>query len=159
MRTPTLIAIAAVTLSAQAFVPVRASSFLNQPRVRQEARSPRITEFSFPGGALECLASGPDGNLWVTDDYDQDSGEQSAVLRITIRGKQTGKFYYHPIYEFPSGIDIATGADGNLWISDDNDNQLIRMTPKGTFKLVSAPSPFAVTAGPDRRTTGRRTSA
>ena len=117
--------------------------------LQPQAHPPVITEFTFRGGALECIASGPDGNLWVTDDYDQDSGEQSAVLRVTTHGKQTGKFYYRPIYVFPSGGDITAGPDGNLWISDDYDNQLIRMTPEGAFKLISAPSPYAVTRGLD----------
>ena len=143
MRTATLIAFA-ITLTAPAIAPARASSFFLQPQVRE----PRITVFhdisrqAFP----ECITVGPDGNLWATEELNPHEG--GAVVRIDLRGRRTGTFHYGPTYY--QGRDIVTGADGALWIADGYDNQLVRMTTDGKFRLIPAPSgPIAVTPGPD----------
>ena len=76
--------------------------------------SGQITEFSSPQNPYldpEQLATGPDGNLWFTD-----NGDNDAIGRITPSGQIT---------EFSTGLNpggypvgIAVGPDGNLWFAD-----------------------------------------
>jgi streptogramin lyase len=112
--------------------------------------APIITEFSGlrPHGVMECMAVGPDGNFWITDSFDQDTGT-SLVLRVDPNGRETGRFYYGYISVFPNGGDITAGPDGALWIADTGDGNLVRMTVDGKFTLFRAFSPNAVTPGPD----------
>jgi streptogramin lyase len=47
---------------------------------------------------------------------------------------------------------ITAGPDGNLWFTEENGNQIGRITPKGTIKefpIGSVTTPFGITAGPD----------
>jgi streptogramin lyase len=90
-----------------------------------------ITEFSTGlslHSAPQDLVSGPDGNLWFTDD-----GNPAAVGRITPSGAIT---------EFSEGLtdasdpgSLVTGPDGNLWFTDGK--AIGRITPDGTIAEFS----------------------
>jgi virginiamycin B lyase len=116
-----------------------------------------ITEFpiptpdSVPGG----ITAGPDGNVWFTeqgaDIFDSDLPQVDKIGRITPGGSIT---------EFPAPpgsnpADIATGADGNLWLTERSLSKIARMTTAGAiteFPTPTRPSvPRAITAGPDGR--------
>jgi len=76
-----------------------------------------VTEFHLPGTARgEALAAGPDGNVWSTGDHE--------IARITPTGVVTE-------YPIPGSggqvFGIVTGADGNLWFAE-SDNQIGRFS-------------------------------
>lgn len=116
----------------------------------------KITEFSdLPEYSSyygpSAIASGPKKSLWVTDVIDQDFGE-NAVVQISSTGAALNTYYYSGLStEGSSFAGIAAGPDGNLWITDEYNEQILRMTPAGSFtgfKLAGAP--FAITNGPDK---------
>jgi len=87
-----------------------------------------ITEFTAglnAGSSLNVIATGPDGNLWFTD-----QGSTKAIGRITTAGQIT---------EFSAGLNagslplgIAAGPDGNLWFTDQGTaNAIGRITTAG----------------------------
>jgi streptogramin lyase len=98
---------------------------------------------SSPGTAgtpasLEDITAGPDGALWFT-------GVPGEVGRISTNGVVTEyatpnfNEYGTPPFSLPgSGIvTIATGSDGNLWLTDGL--AIGRMTPKGSFTSFNVP--------------------
>jgi streptogramin lyase len=111
------------------------------------AQAVSITEFS--SGLSSKLdgpiAEGPEGNMWFATD--------ASIGRITPSGQIT---------EFKSGLnpgsspfDIALGADGNLWFTDNGTTKALgRVTPSGTITefstgLKAGSAPLNVTSGPD----------
>jgi streptogramin lyase len=93
---------------------------------------------------------GPDGNVWFTDQY----FGQRAIGRVTPSGAIT---------EFTQGlseslpVDIATGEDGNLWVSQAMPGGIARVTPGGAITEFSAGlNPLSgadgdqIISGPDR---------
>jgi streptogramin lyase len=92
--------------------------------------------------AADCgITVGPDGALWFT----QSQGRK--VGRITTDGQLT---------EFPVnggllGLDtIATGSDGNLWVTDFFRDRVFRVAPPGGVTPVQAcRAPDRITNGPD----------
>ena len=98
------------------------------------------------GGHPYGIVSGPDGNLWFTEN----AGNR--VGRITPSGV---------ISEFSTGISagaaltgIALGADGNLWFTENSGNRIGRITPAGVVTefatgITSGGNPFSIAAGPD----------
>src|SRR6266849_9953615 len=68
-----------------------------------------ITEFPGLTGAPFWIVTGPDGNLWFTE-------TSNAVGEMTTAGVLVGEF---PLPISGSGLDqIASGADGSLWITE-----------------------------------------
>lgn len=110
--------------------------------------APAITEYSSGISASSTpygIASGPDGNLWFTEQ----TGNR--IARITPSGTVT---------EFSTGITgavepigIASGADGNLWFTEHSANRIGRITPSGTVTEFSSgitgQAPARITSGPD----------
>ena len=87
------------------------------------------------------ITSGPDGNLWFSEDL------QNKIGRITTAGTIT---------EFPTDSHvrgITTGPDGNLWLVEPNANQVVRRTIGGIVTAFPIPTakacPDSITAGPD----------
>ncbi|HEX3368657.1 MAG TPA: hypothetical protein VHS56_03695 [Candidatus Cybelea sp.] len=99
------------------------------------------------------LTVGPDGEIWVTDDIDQDYGE-SAVVRISTSGIRTNTFFYPGLTSDGSTLDdITTGPDGALWVTDGYNGQVLRLTVQGKytrFPLGSFGSPISIVTGPDK---------
>jgi streptogramin lyase len=90
------------------------------------------------------IVSGPDDNLWFTED----SGNQ--IGRITTAGV---------IKEFPvptpdsHPYGIAVGPDGNLWFTEQMGNKIGRITPSGSITEIAIPegatAPQGIVRGPD----------
>ncbi len=85
-----------------------------------------VIEYPIAGSSLEGVASGPDGNLWLTD------AGQNAIDRFTLAGQVT-------VYKLPTTnalpVDITMGPDNNLWFNEENQivNHLGRITKDGTI--------------------------
>jgi streptogramin lyase len=112
------------------------------------AAHPLVTEFhdglTGSNGAWG-VATGPDGNVWFTED------NTGAVGRITPDGVVT---------EFSAGLTkggpkgIALGPDGNLWVAESSGGGAIaRITPSGAATEftagLSVGEPWDIAAGPD----------
>jgi virginiamycin B lyase len=89
----------------------------------------------------------------VTDDIDQDSGE-NAVARISTSGKRENTYYYSgPVSEGSTLGDITTGPDGALWLTDAYNFEILRLTVNGEYTRFPLPeygSPIRITTGPDK---------
>lgn len=96
------------------------------------------------------VTSGPNNALWVTDIIDQDFGE-NAVVEIAESGKTLNTFYYTgQTSEGSDLVDLVEGPDGNLWITDQYNQQILRMTPSGSFTAYHlTTAPWSITRGPD----------
>ncbi len=134
--------------SAQRASPASLPKFRGHVRIREFSDLPTYSTYYTPAS----VAAGPDGKLWVIDTIDQDFGA-NAVVAIATSGKRRNTFYYPGLSSEGAGFqDIAAGADGALWITDQYNQQIVRMTTKGSFTNFAMPgfvSPFAITAGPD----------
>jgi streptogramin lyase len=87
--------------------------------------APAITEFSIGTSEPFAIATGADGNLWFTDEFN-DSIDKIAPhttnfssISVTGNGIQT-----------PFGI--TQGPDGNIWFGDFDTNIVSSVTPSGT---------------------------
>ncbi|MGC1379871.1 MAG: SMP-30/gluconolactonase/LRE family protein [Candidatus Baltobacteraceae bacterium] len=117
-------------------------------RIKEFSDLPRYSDYYHPS----AITNGPDGALWVTDDIDQDFGE-NVVVRIEPTGKRTNAYYYGGVStEGASFQDVTSGPDGNLWITDEYNEQILRMSLDGHFKgfpLQGFVAPISITSGPD----------
>ncbi|HEV3165438.1 MAG TPA: Ig-like domain-containing protein [Isosphaeraceae bacterium] len=95
------------------------------------------------GGYLSHITTGPDGNLWFTDNT------TSKIGRITPQGAVTE--WALPQYTSPGGI--AAGSDGALWFTEENKNAIGRITTAGAITSFPLPPglhvPDGIVAGPD----------
>lgn len=99
-----------------------------------------VTEFALPAGsAPNGLTTGPDGNVWFTDQLSEQVG------RITPTGTIT-EFSPPPMVGMIGFI--TTGSDGNLWFA--KDAQIGRVTPQGqiTEFPLATKSTDIIIAGP-----------
>lgn len=101
---------------------------------------PVTTAGAFPLG----ITSGPDGNLWFTEQ------QKNKIGRISPTGTVT-EFTLPGADSFPAGI--AAGPDGNVWFTEIGPSKIGRITPAGTiteFQIPTLPA-FAqfIAAGPD----------
>jgi streptogramin lyase len=109
-----------------------------------------ITEFSAgitPGSGLGAITTGPDGNLWFTEEF----GNGPGIGRITPAGVVT-EFSTITPESVPQGI--TTGPDGNLWFTESKGNRIGRITPAGVVTefskgITEGSAPGWITAGPD----------
>jgi streptogramin lyase len=90
------------------------------------------------------LTTGPDGNLWITED------NANKIARMTTAGTLT-EFSLPTPNATP--LYITKGSDGNLWFTEYSANQIGRITPSGTvteFPLPTAKAyPSSIVQGPD----------
>jgi virginiamycin B lyase len=109
------------------------------------ARAQVINEYPAPpGGVPVNIITGPDQNLWFTDQ------SIDSVVQMTT----TGSYVAFPIPtqgSTPSGI--ASGPDGNLWFAEANGNNIGRLTLNGDFTefplLTPGADPTNITVGSD----------
>jgi streptogramin lyase len=107
---------------------------------------------------VTSIAAGPDGNLWFTENLDENGATSQRIGRMT----PAGVFSAFPVTApFADGYlrQIIAGADGNLWVSlegsDANYNALGaigKITPQGTitiYQLGKYAVPMDMTVGPD----------
>jgi streptogramin lyase len=114
--------------------------------VSASAQASGITEYSIPttGSFPIGVTSGPDGNVWFTE---QDGDK---IGRITPAGTITE-------FSLPtsgsSPVNITAGPDGNLWFTEYAGNGIGRITTAGVvseFPLpVASSHPSGITLGPD----------
>ena len=100
----------------------------------------------------EAIAVGPDGALWITDNVNQDYGE-SAVVRVLRSGNRSKTFFYHGLTSEGSGLTgITAGPDGALWVTDQFNRQILRLSTSGRYRgfpLSHFATPAGITEGPD----------
>ena len=109
------------------------------------------TGFSTPAG----IASGPDGNIWFTEEAGNNIG------RITPSGVIT-EFPIPTAATLPTAI--VTGRDGNLWFTESLVNKIGRVTPTGVFTEFPLPAFLGafsngIAVGPDGNLWLTRTNA
>jgi RHS repeat-associated protein len=101
------------------------------------------TEYSLPAGSWPTgITTGPDGNLWFTDQG------SSKVGKITTVGVVTE--YAQPAESYPGPI--AKGSDNNLWFTEWKRNKIVKITTAGTVTEYAVPAgstPVGIAAGPD----------
>jgi virginiamycin B lyase len=112
-------------------------------------RAISFTDFGLPTkGLLGSIATGPDGNIWVTDSL------FNAVIQMTTAGVPLQRFTVFNMPLFPVRGMVA-GPDGNLWLTVENgsDSAIARLTLQGgvTYFPVSHPNAGLcdLTVGPD----------
>lgn len=81
----------------------------------------------------DYLTFGPDGNLWVTDVFDQ------AIFRLA-RGVATEFFVGSYGGNQEAAYGITTAADGKLWFTTTDDNELGQITTAGQVTFYPSPS-------------------
>ena len=100
-----------------------------------------IKEFGIPC-LVGHITSGPDGNLWFTEE------SCGKIGRITPSGSITE--FSLATRSYPN--DIVAGPDGSLWFTEINDKSIGRITTAGsvtTFPIPGDDIPMAITVGPD----------
>lgn len=103
------------------------------------------TEIAIPGmlGGAQSVASGPDGNVWVTGAFVSNGQQVQGLARVTPSGSAT---------VFDSGITAATavtaGPDGNVWYIGNSSDVIGRLNPS-TGSVTEYPYTTAAGAGLD----------
>jgi streptogramin lyase len=80
------------------------------------------------GGRPAGLTTGPDGNVWFTDDH--------AVGRLTPAGVVDR--FAHDLVD--GAEDLVVAGDGNLWFASTGSSRFGRITPTGTIRFFWHPS-------------------
>jgi streptogramin lyase len=103
------------------------------------------------GEGANAIASGPDGNMWFTNNANNSIG------RITPSGAVT--YFAVPTTSAsastggPGLFSIAAGPDGNMWFTEFFENIVGKITPAGVITTYPVPTanamPMGITAGPD----------
>ena len=100
-----------------------------------------IAEFGLATGSGPTdITTGPDGNLWFTEQGTNKIGEITTFGAITEFTLATGSE--------PTGI--TTGPDGNLWFTEQGANKIGEITTGGTiieFELAAGSEPTEITTG------------
>src|SRR5437660_8232273 len=111
----------------------------------------QFKQFTLSGGNgyLFGIATGLDGNLWMTSPSVDPSKVPSQIVRMTPAGEPT-------FFDIPGTssqpIGITAGPDGNMWFADEGASQIGRITLDGnltTFPLSGHSHPIEITSGPD----------
>jgi virginiamycin B lyase len=123
---------------------------IDRVRIREFADLPQYGSGYY---SPSSITSGPGGLLWVTDTIDQDFGE-NVVVALAPSGAQQHTFYYGGRTSQGSSFqDIVEGPDGALWITDAYNEQILKMTPEGSytgFPLHNYSAPLGICSGPDK---------
>jgi streptogramin lyase len=118
--------------------------------------SGEMTQFSLPAvtGGAQTIASGPDGNLWLTSNGGG-QGQPDWILRVSVKGDVT-KFQAGSNQGggFGTGPEsITAGPDGNVWFTEFWTSRIGRLTPSGILTEFPTPTPGSaprgIVAGPD----------
>jgi streptogramin lyase len=89
------------------------------------------TPVSVPGGNVQVMAKGPDGNVWFV----AGTGQSFSIGQYVIA---TGAIH---LFALPSGVipsDLVTGGDGNLWFFDTARTTFGQITTGGLLRQFAA---------------------
>jgi virginiamycin B lyase len=92
---------------------------------------------------LTGLATGPDGNMWATDDH---------YSRIDVVGVSGGTSTTYNAAVNSDPTDIISGPDGNMWFFEEFTHDITKVTTSGSFTryaTASGVTPTQLAAGPD----------
>jgi streptogramin lyase len=113
-------------------------------------------EVPTPGARPTVVTVGPDGALWFTQrgrPYPAGADDVPRIGRLTTDGRFTE---FELLSRGGRPLGIATGPDGNLWVTLSMVDRIARVTPSGVvteFDLPEACSPrcqpWEIAAGPD----------
>jgi streptogramin lyase len=104
-----------------------------------------ITEFALPSGsAPQGITTGPDGNLWFTENGSPRIGTMTTAGAVTE----------YPVPSGSAAARITAGSDGNLWFTEPAGNRIGRVTPAGQVTeygsgITAGANPLGITSGPD----------
>ncbi len=109
----------------------------------------QVTEYKLPtsgSGGIDELAKGPEENIWFVN------AGASTFGNITPTG--TVSEHKLPSGSYPEGI--ATGPDGNMWVTEYDKNKIVKITPStgtiaGEYELPSGSDPGVIVAGPEKQ--------
>ena len=95
----------------------------------------------------KAIVTGPNGNLWITDGYEQRLWEVTPAGAIEWHTNPTDVTFGLGPTSYSTLGDIAVGSDGNLWVPDFYFNRVWEITTTPTFTGYSpiTPRPVAVT--------------
>ena len=132
-------------MGARTFLVVVATALLTALSFTPDAGAVRIGELPLEmGSGPTDLVTGPDGNLFVTEEG------PDRVDRVRPDGGIIGQFSL-PLNSDPGAI--AAGADGNLWVSEFSIKRVARVTAAGGITQfpagTTAGNPRGIAAGPD----------
>lgn len=112
-------------------------------------------DYSGPVG----ITAGPDGNLWFTEFTIDKIGRitpAGVITEFALPAAQVAGSPATPAAQStPRGVtEITVGPDANLWFTEENANQIGRITPDGTiteFPLAGINNyPTSIVTGPDK---------
>jgi virginiamycin B lyase len=98
---------------------------------------------STEGASFVDIAPGPDGMLWITDEYN------GQILSMTTGGQYAG----YLLNNFLAPLGIVTGPDRALWFAErgGSASQIGRITTHGEItNYPAAGGPTGIAAGPDK---------
>lgn len=123
--------------------------FLDQgspPRVGAVTSDGTISMYDLPANSFpQEIVTGPDGNLWMTDDG------FNGVLVLSPSGQIIAKHRMKTKDAQPWGITV--GPDRNVWVAEYNIDKIARITTGGSIREFTVPTavagPLNVASGPD----------
>jgi streptogramin lyase len=120
--------------------------------LRTDSATHTITEYTTTAQQPFGIATGADGNLW----FAENNGAMPAISQISSSGTGYTKHALLPVqsgtnngWESPFGV--AIGADGNIWVGDDNSHPLGnigQVTPAAVINTYHANHQFTNFASP-----------
>lgn len=98
-----------------------------------------------PENTIDGLVVGPDGDLWFPESTGDRFHDTWQLRRITLSGEYDNVKRPIPLTApYTGGEGIATGADGNLWVSESNEG---RFAVWAWRRMTVAPASVTVSVG------------
>ena len=131
--------------------PDRALWFTGDHKVgRLDATGNGFRSYDLTDTPIGAIAAGPDGNLWLGVATTPNLSSQS-VAKVTLGGQVTE--YPLPNPHSTGVLDIVAGPDGAMWFTDEQANEIERITTAGVlteYPLQPLSGPVGITVGWDR---------
>ena len=108
-------------------------------------------ELGAAGYGGNAIASGPDGNMWFTNNVNNSIGRMTPSGAVAYFAVPTA--VQSTSTTGPGLFAIAAGPDGNMWFTEFYANLVGKITPAGAITTYPVPTanamPLSITAGPD----------